>query len=64
MILMQNEWNRIELNLPTPDHSAPVNMVATNLAFIQANQEFYQELADSRWHPITSYTATLDEVCQ
>eukprot|EP00057_Strongylocentrotus_purpuratus_P034087 XP_793862.3 PREDICTED: tRNA selenocysteine 1-associated protein 1 [Strongylocentrotus purpuratus] len=46
------------------DHSAPVNMVATNLAYIQANQDFYKKLAESRWHPVTSYTATLEEVCK
>ncbi|XP_063968059.1 tRNA selenocysteine 1-associated protein 1-like [Lytechinus pictus] len=46
------------------DHSAPVNMVATNLAYIQANQDFYKKLAESRWHPITSYSATIEEVCK
>lgn len=46
------------------EHSAPVNMVATNLAFIQANQDFYRQLAESRWHPVTSYSTTITELCQ
>ncbi|XP_071498691.1 tRNA selenocysteine 1-associated protein 1-like [Diadema antillarum] len=46
------------------EHSTPVNMVATNLAFIQANQDFYQKLAESRWQPVTSYTATIEQICK